>query len=242
MYKKIRKFFSLTIVIFWILWIMSGFFTFGKIKKIIYTNEENPNFQKKTFNNMMSIWLVNAHLKIGLKLDTNQNLSILETIKQLEELALLDIIETLELSNNKEKTLEKFFSKSENTINIANIQITQLSQEVNFFKADISTCTQQKTVADQRYFESIKNYDAIELKEALEDASKLSICISENRVNYNAKGELLNKILYYYKMLENKYKYLDFKKDTIIKHFDIIKNDILTELNNVQRVLEYQSF
>jgi len=224
----------------------------AKIRTIIYekeqSKEQNKHFTNNTkinnteFNTTLSIKLINSHIQIGQKININKEDNLLLTIKTLEELSLLDIISTLELSKDKNQTLNDFIKESEEIIHKANNYISIFEQEINFIKSEITECSLQKQNSDQTYFISIKNYNKIEMDNALQESIKLSSCIAENTTKYNAQLELLNKMNYYFALLSKKQYYLENNKKTIIKHFDIIKSETIKELDLIQKTLKYWSF
>gem|GEM_PF-4398860 len=107
----------------------------------------------------------------------------------------------LELSSDKNKTLTEFIEQSDDLLHKINLYIATLEQEVNLLKSRISECTLQKESSDQQYFNSIKDNDEIQMKHSLEESTKLSSCISENKTQYNAKLELLNMSNFYFTKL-----------------------------------------
>jgi len=206
------------------------------IKTIIYDTKTTIITDKKTtIPNEVSLWLIRTHIAIWLKKNyTIEKNSELAFIQELEQLALIDIIAGLELSKDKNKFIRDFLSKSDKVINKADIFITQLKQELNLLKSEMDYCNNAKANSDQRYFKSINQYNQIEMEEAIQESQKYWSCATENRIKFNAKTELLNKIIYYYNLLVNKYNFIETKQEIIIKHFDVIKWELLNELNQIK--------
>ena len=58
---------------------------------------------------------------------------------------------------------------------------------MTILKSDMQACASDKNIADKSYFDAIARYDQSMMEEALNDSLTYETCVSENRIQYNAK-------------------------------------------------------
>jgi len=216
------------------------------LSDVIYTSWENfdsINEQPSLLNEIsfdtvklqLEIWWIDTNF-----LDTEWN--TLWTIKRLEELTKTDIISVLEFTNDKNAALEKYLSETNFELDKADLLINIIKQELIILNQDLSSCTTDKKVADKSYFQSIGNYDQEVMKDSLENSLQANECMSEKRIKFNSKTVLLNKLVFYQWLLKQKHDFIFIKQDLILQNFDIIKDNLAGELQNVNEVLQKYNF
>lgn len=213
------------------------------VGEIIFEEKSTiPEFMFLT--NDIGYTLIKLHLSIADKnLDqANYQWEALATIKKLEELTKKDIIETLYLAKDKKETLLAYLKECQNTLQKWDAIATYMKQEMNMIKGDMEICITQKNIYDKEYFDAIEKYDQQRMEETLAESIVYEKCAIENRIQYNAKGELVKKIVFYLGMLQKKYDMLFEKQDIVAKEFNIFQENILPDLNEIDKVLKQYDF
>ena len=196
----------------------------------------------------ISYQLILTHIKIGnsrggidyLNLDIENN--ILNIMGTAEDLVRTDILQVLKISSNKTKILDNHLNKISKTINEGQFAIMLIQQEIDNQTRDMNNCINEKKVSDQAYFNSINYYDQRAMTTSLQISAVYNACISEARLRINAKTAVLNKLDFYHNLLYTKYSFLTDKRETILKNIDVIDQDLLQELNTINRTLEKYNF
>jgi hypothetical protein len=193
--------------------------------------------------NNLSFEAIKIHLSLGKIIsDVNPEGDALVTLKTMEELVKTDIVEALGLSDNKQETLKQYLTQSQEYLGKGISIITFMWQELSFIKLDLNSCTVDKTNTDKLYFDSVNNYDRSSSEQALEESIKNDACASQKRIEYNAKVYLLDKMTFYQGLLQEKYDLISAKQDTLISHFDVISDNVLTELQTINDTLKRYQF
>lgn len=106
----------------------------------------------------------------------------------------------------------------------------------------MESCITQKNIYDREYFEAMEIYDQKTMESALENAIVEEKCAIEQRIQYNAKAEISRKLVFYLGMLQKKYDMLFEKQEIVAKEFDIFKNKLLPDLNEINKTLQQYDF
>ena len=72
-----------------------------------------------------------------------------------------------------------------------------MRQEMQILKSDMDACIVDKNTSDKVYFDAIDRYDQNMMKTSLNESIKYENCASENRIQYNAKTSIANKLVFY---------------------------------------------
>ena len=182
--------------------------------------------------------LVQRHLQIAnifTTLETNEN--SLTTIQSLELLAQRDIIQELNISNNKTQTIKGYLQEADKAISASAAMQEILKGQLIDLESNINACKIDKSRADQVYFASIDNYNEEESEQALTQSIAFDACASRNRIQHNAKAYIQSKLMYYTNIIQAKSKIIDQEQDNLILHFDVMSPSILDKLNNITQSL-----
>ena len=117
-----------------------------------------------------------------------------------------------------------------------------MKQEMEMIKNDMEACITEKDISDREYFEAMQRYDQNIMNTSLADSINYEKCATENRINYNAKSEVLKKLVFYLALLQKKYDILFEKQEIVAKTFDIFQQDLLPDLNEIDEVLKQYKF
>jgi len=207
-------------------------------KTIIYENKNKKTNTNKTYITDLSYKSIQTQLVIGRWiLNIEQNDDKLETLKELENLATSNIVKNIELSQNRENELEIYLKKSNNILIKSSFIIWNIKQELLLLKEELDDCITEKKISDKNYYNALQTYSKKTMEEAILNSQKYGLCATTKRILFNADREVLERLEYYYLILSKKSSYLSNKEWLIIKHFDLIKNNIIEELNT-KMVLE----
>lgn len=113
-----------------------------------------------------------------------------------------------------------------------------MKQEMAILKDDMQSCINQKDLSDKQYFDALGNYDQKIMETSLNESIGFEKCATENRIQYNAKVSLAQKLVYYLGLLQKKYDVLSQKQDMITKNFEIFRDEILPDLNKIDELLK----
>ena len=72
-----------------------------------------------------------------------------------------------------------------------------MKQEMALLKSDMNSCITDKDISDKAYFDAIDRYDQNIMQVSLAESIKFENCASENRINYNAKTSIAQKLVFY---------------------------------------------
>lgn len=203
--------------------------------------DNNDSLSANDFSiNELSYTIINLHLILIEKTSAvgNYEWETLSTIKRLEELTKTDIIEMLDVSTNKEDTLTKYLNDSNKELQKWDAIVTYIKQEMEIFKGDMQSCIAEKSISDKAYFDAIERYDQKIMEASLTDAIVYENCIAKNRIQYNAKIGIMNKLVFYLALLQKKYDMLFVKQEIITKNFKIFRDDILPDLNKIDALIK----
>ena len=194
--------------------------------------------------NEISYDMVQLHLTIAGKDTkvTNYEGEILTTIQKLEELTKTDIIEVLNIATNKEEALTKYLNDCEQNLQKWDSISTYMNQEMVVLKWDMQSCLTEKNISDKAYFDAINRYDQKIMEASLADSITNENCATENRIQYNAKASIAEKLVFYLGLLQKKYDVLFAKQEILAKNFEIFRDNILPDLNEIDQLLQQYKF
>lgn len=197
-----------------------------------YFNITNLSYQLVLTH--IRIW--NSQWNIDL-MNLNLETDILDTINTAEILVKTDIIQALKVSKDRSSTLRNYLDKISNTISKLEFFDMLVTQTVENSKTDMATCIAEKKVADQAYFRSLDYYDQPSLIQSLQKSISYDKCISKAKITINANNAVLKKLTFYKNLLQTKFTYLFEKQDTILKNINVIDQQLLQELQNIDKTL-----
>lgn len=72
-----------------------------------------------------------------------------------------------------------------------------MKQEMSILKSDMNSCMIEKDISDKAYFDAIDRYDQNIMEASLAESIRFENCASENRIQYNAKTSIAQKLVFY---------------------------------------------
>jgi len=103
-------------------------------------------------------------------------------------------------------------------------------------------CLTDKNISNQAYFDAIDNYDQKTMEKSIAEAITYENCATENRIQYNAKTGVARKLVFYLGLLQKKYDVLFDKQEILAKNFEIFRDNILPDLNEIDTLLKQYTF
>lgn len=113
---------------------------------------------------------------------------------------------------------------------------------MEIFKGDMQSCIIEKNISDKAYFDAIERYDQDIMETSLTDSIGYENCVAENRIQYNAKIGIMNKLVFYLGVLQKKYDMLFAKQDIVTKNFKIFRDNMLPDLNQIDELIQQYTF
>lgn len=106
----------------------------------------------------------------------------------------------------------------------------QLQLQLQQLDAQTQSCENQLELANQLFSSSVEQNQESWFERAVSEAKKARACLGEQRVLKNAKNALLTKLQKLQFVIAPRITYLKTHQDLIIKHYDILKPSLLSEL------------
>jgi len=194
--------------------------------------------------NQLSYTITKLHLVLaGKDIESiNYEWATLELIKTLEELTKTDVIEILNLSPDKQAALAEYLTDCDKNLQQWDTIATYMRQDMDILKEDMQSCIIEKNISDKVYFEAIDRYDQDMMQTALTESIYYETCATENRINYNAQTSILRKLVFYLWILQKKYDVLFAKQDIVTNNYEIFRDNILPDLNQIDELLKQYNF
>lgn len=214
------------------------------IGEIIFEDNGTTIITNNFLMNELSYTIIKLHLILAEKTSeiSNYESETLTTIKRLEELTKTDIIGLLDISADKEDALAQYLKESNEELQKGDAIAAYIQQEMEIFKGEMQSCIIEKNISDKAYFDAIERYDQNIMETSLTDAIGYENCAAENRIQYNAKIGIMNKLVFYLGVLQKKYDMLFAKQDIVTKNFKIFRDNILPDLNQIDALIQQYTF
>lgn len=215
------------------------------ISEIIYQEDtaEQVSAIITTLPNNISFELIKKHLTLAKILGSaSPTDDALDTIKNLEDLLKTDILQALSMTDDKRTTLTNYLTACDQYLEKWNSAIISIKQELALIKLEMNACQVDKESADRGYFQWIDAYDDQSSQQALTQSIENEKCVTEKRIQYNAKVYLLDKLAFFQSLLKQRYDIIYDEQDIIIDHFEVISDKLIEKLNAINEVLKTYQF
>lgn len=144
-------------------------------------------------------------------------------------------------ASDRETTLENYLIDGENILSSLNYLESGLSNEESTITSIRNTCETQLNQANTLYGASINSNDENWFLSSVESAKEARTCIAEQHVNLASIQALRNKRDRYTQIINARVSYLRNNQDLIIRHYDILKPQLLSNLYKISVDLEQSS-
>ena len=144
-------------------------------------------------------------------------------------------------TSDRETTLENYLIDGENILSSLNYLESSLINEESTITSTRNTCETQLNQANTLYGASINSNDENWFLSSVESAKEARTCIAEQHVNLASIQALRNKRDRYAQIINARVSYLRNNQDLIIRHYDILKPQLLSNLYKISVDLEQSS-
>ena len=144
-------------------------------------------------------------------------------------------------ASDRETTLENYLIDGENILSSLNYLESSLINEESTITSTRNTCEAQLNQANTLYSTSINSNDENWFLSSVESAKEARTCIAEQHVNLASLQALRNKRDRYAQIINARVSYLRNNQDLIIRHYDILKPQLLSNLYKISVDLEQSS-
>mgnify|MGYP001675988723 FL=1 len=144
-------------------------------------------------------------------------------------------------ASDRETTLENYLIDGENILSSLNYLESSLINEESTITSTRNTCEAQLNQANILYSTSINSNDENWFLSSVESAKEARTCIAEQHVNLASLQALRNKRDRYAQIINARVSYLRNNQDLIIRHYDILKPQLLSNLYKISVDLEQSS-
>lgn len=144
-------------------------------------------------------------------------------------------------ASDRETTLENYLIDGENILSSLNYLESSLINEESTITSTRNTCEAQLNQANTLYSTSINSNDESWFLSSVESAKEARACIAEQHVNLASLQALRNKRDRYAQIINARVSYLRNNQDLIIRHYDILKPQLLSNLYKISVDLEQSS-
>ena len=144
-------------------------------------------------------------------------------------------------ASDRETTLENYLIDGENILSSLNYLESGLINEESTITSIRNTCETQLNQANTLYGASINSNDENWFLSSVESAKEARTCIAEQHVNLASIQALRNKRDRYTQIINARVSYLRNNQDLIIRHYDILKPQLLSNLYKISVDLEQSS-
>lgn len=144
-------------------------------------------------------------------------------------------------ASDRETTLENYLIDGENILSSLNYLESGLINEESAITSTRNTCETQLNQANTLYSTSINSNDENWFLSSVESAKEARTCIAEQHVNLASLQALRNKRDHYAQIINARVSYLRNNQDLIIRHYDVLKPQLLSNLYKISVDLEQSS-
>jgi hypothetical protein len=133
-----------------------------------------------------------------------------------------NVMDVLSVSKDKRSVLDQYLNDADTTLMQSSFFSNVYKQDMNDLQQNLDSCSSAKKISDSNYVNGLDTYDMQYMQENLKDSLVFGACITENRIELNAKKVISDKLVFYNDLLQQKFTYLNTKKNLIVEHFDLI--------------------
>lgn len=205
---------------------------------------DNADF---SISSPLSLWFAMYRMHMSLALSqhwfVDSSFAYANLVLQLQDVSSYDVLDLLAFETDKRSAMDSYIWLLDKYYLQSDIALFHLKDDLSYLDSSIKHCSSEKTLADKQYFDAVQfPYQQQFLENALADSKKYAQCVSDAKIEYNAKKILVDKIVAYQSLIKAKYTYLFANKDDIIEHYDLINTDILNRLTTIKRTLEKKAY
>lgn len=148
-----------------------------------------------------------------------------------------DIAQLLESPSQREKNLRIYLSDGSSLLNLFSYHENRIRGELQHTENQLSLCQSRMTTVNQLFSQSLKDNQENWFNLAVEWAKWARSCLEEQWVLKKSLQTLLLKIAKYRTGIDQRVTYLRNNQSLILRHYDILKPTLLSELYRIASTL-----
>ncbi|RAL57382.1 hypothetical protein BSK20_03860 [SR1 bacterium human oral taxon HOT-345] len=148
-----------------------------------------------------------------------------------------DIAQLLESPSQREKNLRIYLSDGSSLLNLFSYHENRIRGELQHTENQLSLCQSRMTTVNQLFSQSLKDNQENGFNLAVEGAKGARSCLAEQGVLKKSLQTLLLKITKYRTGIDQRVTYLRNNQSLILRHYDILKPTLLSELYRIASTL-----
>ncbi|MFC2494921.1 MAG: hypothetical protein ACFNWZ_01835 [Candidatus Absconditicoccaceae bacterium] len=148
-----------------------------------------------------------------------------------------DIAQLLESPSQREKNLRTYLSDGSSLLNLFSYHENRIRGELQHTENQLSLCQSRMTTVNQLFSQSLKDNQENGFNQAVEGAKGARSCLAEQGVLKKSLQTLLLKIAKYRTGIDQRVTYLRNNQSLILRHYDILKPTLLSELYRIASTL-----
>ena len=148
-----------------------------------------------------------------------------------------DIAQLLESPSQREKNLRIYLSDGSSLLNLFSYHENRIRGELQHTENQLSLCQSRMTTVNQLFSQSLKDNQENWFNQAVESAKWARSCLAEQWVLKKSLQTLLLKITKYRTGIDQRVTYLRNNQLLILRHYDILKPTLLSELYRIASTL-----
>lgn len=150
-----------------------------------------------------------------------------------ESLYRTDVIKMLEHNSERKKNLNAYLLNGDRLMIALSYHKNSLTRELQQVQEREKECRTSLDLANRDFSQALKSNNEALFYATIEEAKESRRCLGEKWVEKSALQNLLNKVNFYSQQIKPKVDYLNKNQNLILKHYDILKPSLLSELYKI---------
>lgn len=143
----------------------------------------------------------------------------MDLIQQMQYYANYDIVLDLEYGLGKKYHINNYLLLVSKLLFQADAELSYINNLLDIAQEDYDYCLENKKLSDSDFFQGFDDYNVSLMENAYNESLKNDICISNNKIKINAWKVIYKKLVFFYSILEKRYKNISLNKDKLIQDY-----------------------
>ncbi len=178
----------------------------------------------------MTSLLVNLHLELGRGVaDEKWIFYVVDLLNQMKYYSDLNIIDYLWYSFDIRNSLDALIFEMSDILDKSMTAKIELWNNLISLIQEKEDCDLSKKLSDKNFALALKDFDSKNMEINLNKSLEYEECAWEARIYYNVQDKILNKLEFYFEILDNKYTYYRRNRAEIIQYYPEISYELITK-------------
>lgn len=176
----------------------------------------------------MTSLIVNLHLELGRgSSDEEWIFYVMDLLDQMKYYADLDVIDYLWYTLDIGQALDSMIFDMSKLLDRSMSAKVNLKNNLAILEQKKEDCDVSKGLSDKNFALALKDFDSKSMEFNLDKSLEYEKCAWDARIYYNVQDKMLDKLNFYYEILENKYTYYTRNKAEIILYYPEISYKLI---------------